>query len=355
MLRINKDLMTPKERMLAFGLGKPVDRIPCAPSMGVTLSSFIGQNVCEYYHSAELIVELEIALFKKFRHDSVGVGLSREIAEAMGSRVIYPQNDISYVAETPIKDINDTAKLSPLNPYKDGKIPLSIKALKKLQIALSKEVNVGYSIPGPLTTASDLVGTEELLKSMLRNPVKVHELLEIVIESNYRIIDIIADMDIVFRIADPLSSSSLISKKLFQEFSKPYLKKCVDRMKIKGNKGTSFHVCGKSKPIWDEIVEIGVMSLSIDNIEDMEEAKKAVGNKTCLVGNVSPVDIMRYGNYEDVIRESKQCIKKAYDSPKGFILGTGCQIPINSPVENIQALMDTVRSFGVYPVRPYLW
>lgn len=354
-MRIVEDSMTPKERIQALGEGRPIDRIPCTPSMGVTMSSMIGRYAFEYYHCAEIMAELEIALFKKFGQDSVGVGLSREIAEAMGSKIVYPDHNISYVAEPALRGIDDIAGLSLLDPLKDGKIPLTLNAVRMVHDALGQAVNVGYSIPGPLTTASDLLGTEKLLKNMLKDPDKIHELLEIVTESNFRIIDIIAGMDIGFRIADPVSSTSLISARLFREFSLPYLKKCVDRMRGKGGRGTSFHICGKSKPIWDGIVEAGMVSLSIDNIEDMEEVKKAVGDRVCIVGNVPPVDIVRYGCYEDVVTESKRCIMKAYDSPRGFILGTGCQIPFNSPVENIQALMDTVRSYGVYPVRPDLW
>lgn len=351
-MKIREDLMTPKERMQAFAKGQPIDRIPCKPSMGVTLSSFIGCTAYEYYHNPEVIADLEIALFQKFRHDGVGVGISlKEIAEAMGTKVVYPPNDISYLEEPKLKDIKDIDKLSPINPYKDGKIPIRLKALKMVNDALSKEVNVGCSIPGPFTTAANLLGMENLLKSLIQDPEKVHELLEIVVESNFRIIDIIADMGVGFGMADPVSCSSVISPKAFRKFSMPYQKRCVDRMRQKSGKGTSIHVCGKTKPIWGDLVETGIVSLSLDNIEDMEEAKKAVGHKVCLVGNVPPVDIVKFGSYEDVVRASKLCIKKAHNSQKGFILSTGCQIPINSPVENIQAMMDTVRSYGVYPIR----
>jgi len=354
-VNIKKDLMTPKERMQAFAKGEPIDRIPCTPSMGVTLSSFIGRTTYEYYHSAEVTADLEIALFKKFRHDSVGVGVSlREIAEAMGTKVAYPENDISYVEEPALKDINDVAKLSPADPYKDGKLPIRLKALKMVNDALGKEVNVGFNIPAPFTTASDLLGTENFLKALAKHPEKVHELLEIVTESSFKIIDIVANMGVGFGMADPISSTSMISENLYRKFSMPYQKKCIDRMKQKSGKGTSLHVCGKSKKIWKGLVETGISSLSIDNIEDLEEAKKAVGSRVCLVGNVPPVDIVRYGSYDDVVRESKLCIKKAYDSPKGFILTTGCQIPMDSPIENIQALMDTARSYGVYPIKPDL-
>lgn len=354
-MEIKKDLMTPKERMQAFAKGQPTDRIPCSPSMGGTLSSFIGRTIYEHYHNFEVIVELEIALFKKFRHDGVGVGISLgEIAEAMGTKVSYPQNGISYVEEPAAKNINDLSKLSPINPYKDGKIPIRLKALKMLNDALAKEVNVGFSMPGPFTTASNLLGVENFLKIIIKYPEKVHQILEIVTESNLKIIDIIADMGVGFSMADPVSSSSVISEKIYREFSLPYQKKCVDRMKQKSGEGTSIHMCGKSKKMWDGLVETGIVTLSIDNIEDLEEAKKAVGDKVCLVGNVPPVDIVKDGSYEEVVRESKLCIKKAYDNPKGFILSTGCQIPINSPIENVQALMDTVRSYGVYPIKPDL-
>lgn len=351
-MEIKKDSMTPKERMKALSKGEPIDRIPCTPMMGVTLAPFIGKTTYEHYYNADVTAELEIALFKKFRHDSVGVGVSlREIAEAMGTKVIYPENAISYVDKPAIKDINDVSKLSPADPYKDGKLPVRLEAVKMVNDALGKEVNVSFSIPAPFTTASDLLGTENFLKAVLKYPKKVHELLDIVTESNFKIIDIIANMGIGFGMCDPVSSSSIISKRLYENFSMPYVKKCVDRMRQKSGMGTSMHVCGKSKEIWNSLIQTGITTLSIDNTEDLEKAKKAVGDKVCLVGNVSPVDAVRYGTYDDVVRESKLCIKKAYDNPKGFVLSTGCQIPINSPIENIQALMDTARSFGAYPIK----
>ncbi len=355
-MEIKKDAMTPKERMQAFAKGEPIDRIPCTPSMGVTLSSLVGKTTREYYTSAEVTAEVEIAIFRKFRQDGVGVGVAlREIAEAMGTKVAYPENDISYVEKPALNDINEVSKLSPCDPYKDGKLPLKLKAVKIVNDTLSKEVNIGFNIPAPFTTASDLLGTEKFLKALIKNPEKVHELLEIVTESNFRIIDIVANMGIGFSMSDPISSSSIISKRLYEKFSMPYTKMCVDRMREKSGKGTSIHVCGKSKEIWDSLLKTGIVTLSIDNIEDMEVAKKSVGDKVCLVGNIPPVDIVRYGTYDDVVRESKLCIKKAYDSPKGFILNTGCQIPLDSPIENIQAIMDTARSFGAYPIKPELW
>jgi uroporphyrinogen decarboxylase len=70
------------------------------------------------------------------------------------------------------------------------------------------------------------------------------------------------------------------------------------------------------------------------------------------MGNVAPVTTIGKGKPEDVISEARACLRKAYDSPKGFILSPGCQIPIGAPVENIQALMDAARIYGRWPIDP---
>ena len=63
-------------------------------------------------------------------------------------------------------------------------------------------------------------------------------------------------------------------------------------------------------------------------------------------GNVKPVEIMVYGTPEDVMRESKLCIEKCMDSPKGFTLSSGCTLPVETPVANVQAMVDAARIWG---------
>ena len=71
-------------------------------------------------------------------------------------------------------------------------------------------------------------------------------------------------------------------------------------------------------------------------------------------GNVPPVDVLRFGTPQDVLRSSKECIRKAWDSPGGFTLTSGCQTPMDTPAENLQALMDAARIFGRYPMNAEL-
>ncbi|WP_081770921.1 uroporphyrinogen decarboxylase family protein [Clostridium ihumii] len=348
---IKKDEMTPKERMIAFSKGLEFDRIPCMPHMGDSMAPLIGINIDEYYRSADNMANLEEFLFEKLGHDSVGVNTTlRGVGEALGSKIAFPKNSISYVEEPVLKDIKDVDNLDVINPHKDGKIPVCLEALEKIQKKLGHVVGVGCNVAGPLSAASAVIGTDKLLRAMIKNPEKLHTLLNLVTECNIKIIEAASNLGVGFSMSDPVSSTSLLSVKQYREFSMPYVKKCVDKVRSLTGVGMGIHICGKSKEIWELVAEAGITSISIDNIEDVEEAKKILGNKMLISGNVKPVETIKNGTREDIMREAKECIKRGYGSPKGYILRTGCQIPAGTKLENIEALMDAARLYGRYPI-----
>ncbi|WP_291565992.1 uroporphyrinogen decarboxylase family protein, partial [Clostridium sp. UBA2485] len=88
--------------------------------------------------------------------------------EAMGSKVGYPDYGISYLLEPAIKSADQIESLKVVNPLKDGKLPILIEALRLTRDALIKEVDVGAAMSGPFSVAASVVGTENLLKWMIR-------------------------------------------------------------------------------------------------------------------------------------------------------------------------------------------
>ena len=79
---------------------------------------------------------------------------------------------------------------------------------------------------------------------------------------------------------------------------------------------------------------------------DLAEAKAFMGDKVVLKGNVKPVETMVYGTVEDVMLESKECIEKCMDNPKGFTLSSGCTLPVETPPENVAAMVNAARIWG---------
>ena len=77
---------------------------------------------------------------------------------------------------------------------------------------------------------------------------------------------------------------------------------------------------------------------------DLQTCKDIVGDRLSLIGNLDPTDIVLKGSVEDVEREAQVCLDVAGHGG-GFILGTGCFVPLMSPLENIQQMVKTARNY----------
>ena len=88
------------------------------------------------------------------------------------------------------------------------------------------------------------------------------------------------------------------------------------------------------------------------DVIDLEEAKVQVGHRVLLLGNIRPAAVMYLGKQDNVRANARECLAKAWNTPKGFILGLGCGLPINTPPENIHALVEAAREFGRWPLDP---
>jgi len=347
------DEMTPKERMAAFAAGKEIDRIPCMPLIGEHACRLIGVTVSQYSHSAELMAEAQIAAFRKYHPDSVGIGPGLfGIAEAMGTGLKFPEDGMPYVSEPVLQDYADFDRLSPADLHRDGRLPLYLEALKLINEQIGGQVVVGSSVGGPFTAAASLRGTENFLRDLRKNPEMAHRLLQLVTESALRYIDAVCDLGLKPSISEPTASGTLIGAKQFREFTKPYLKMYVDRIIERCGSGPMLHICGNTTRIWSDMADTGATILSLDNEIDLAEAKEAVGDRVCLAGNVRPVETLMKGTRDQVLTEAKECLRKAYDNPKGYILSSGCALPLDTPPENVMALMEAARICGKMPIDP---
>jgi uroporphyrinogen decarboxylase len=353
-LEVKPDELTALERDRLYSQGKPVDRIPCVLDTGETMAPLMGMSIADYYHSAEKMCDLEVYLQEHFHSDGAGLSTTlRGMAEAMGSEIAYFDNNVAQLKTPALKSLDEVGKAKLVDVDKDGRLPIILKALAMVKEKLGATVPVGGTVTGPFTIAAMVVGTQTLLKGLRKHPDQVKELMEVIVENNNRYIERLLDIGVGIGFADPVSSSSIIRAEQYREFSLPYLKKNVDFIKSRGG-GCGLHICGKSRALWDDIITSGIGTFGPDNVEDMAEAKEVLGPHMCIQGNVPPVEVMLYGTPYDVLRSARESIRKAYDSPRGFVLTSGCQMPVGTPRENMTALMDAARIFGRWPVDPSL-
>ena len=354
-LEIKKDELTAIEREKLLREGKEVDRIMCCLDTGETLAPLINTTLKEYYHSSEKMCQLEEYIYETFHSDGAGVSCTlRGMAEAMGAKVKYSDYNVAQIEKPALTlDEVDHAKLVDID--KDGRLPIILEGVRLVKEKLGDKVPVSATVTGPFTIAAMSVGTEQLLIGTRKKPEKVKQLMEVIVENNNRYIKRLLDIGVGIGFADPVSSTSLISVKQYKEFSLPYFQKNVDYIKKHGG-GCGLHICGTSRKLWESLNETGIGCFGLDNVEDIEEAKEILGPHMSIQGNVPPVEVMRLGTPYDVLRSAKECIRKGFDAPNGYTLTSGCQMPVGTPEENMQALMDAARIFGRYPIdKELLW
>jgi uroporphyrinogen decarboxylase len=341
--------MNSLERFAAYARGEQLDRLPCVPIVGNTAARVLGVKVSEFRGNGKLLAKAHVAAYRRFGYDVIRIFTDLYTqAEAMGARVHYPDDETAYLAAPAIHSADQIPSLKPVDPYKDGNLPHHLEAMERVYQAVGKEVVVNGALTGPFTTASFLIGTENLVRLTLRNPAAVHELCEVALQGALAYARGILDTGCTPSITDAMCSSTVISPRQFKEFGQPYLKRLVDFIHSRG-RAVTLHICGKTQPIWEAMADTGADCLSIDNAADLEQAKVRVGHRVRLMGNVPPSEIMLQGTPAQVRAAVRRCILQAHDNPKGFIVASGCSLAVETPYANIDAMLAAVREIG-WPV-----
>lgn len=141
-------------------------------------------------------------------------------------------------------------------------------------------------------------------------------------------------------------SSTFISPKHFEKFYLPILKQMVDAFAAEGITPLLHHDSdwGKNLPYFRELPARKFI-LELDGMTDIFKAKELLGDHVCLMGDV-PATLLKLGTTEEVTAYVRKLIN-VVGKGGGFILSSGCGIPIDARRENVQAMIETGRTY--YP------
>jgi uroporphyrinogen decarboxylase len=150
------------------------------------------------------------------------------------------------------------------------------------------------------------------------------------------------------------ASGSLVwqTPDMFRELALPVLKRAAEKAAELGIP-THVHSCGPEKELVRMAVESTKLTV-IDPLEippmgdcDLAELKRLYGGRIILKGNLHTTEVMLKGSVDDVVRASKKAIDDAGKGGK-FILSTGDQCGRDTPDANIDAMVETARTYGRY-------
>ena len=343
-------MVTSYERVMDAIQLKESDSVPVVPQVTYTTARITGVKFVEAMKDPNVMARALLAGYREILYDGIYVGWESSfnlVAETMGCTLRIPEDDLPSISAPVVKTRSDIDKVKLPDPEKDGRLPIQLKALDIVKKNVGNKVPIFKYIPGPLTLATLLRGTYDALLELRTDKPFIHNLIKLATEASklFGIAAVNHGADIVV-VADPTASSSVISPEMFREFSLPYTKEILSAVK-KAGAVPSLHICGKTEPILSDMVKTGAEVLEVDYLVDLAKAKSTVGKQVCLEGNIDPAGILLKEKPSRVMRSAKDCIKKAA-ADGGFILSSGCEVPLDAPIENLKAMVKAARTYGSY-------
>ena len=132
------------------------------------------------------------------------------------------------------------------------------------------------------------------------------------------------------------SASKMLAQPLWDRFVWPYVKSCVEQVDAAGLIPILHFDSDWTRDL-PRLLELpaGKCVLSLDSMTDIRKAKEILGDHMCIMGDVPPA-LLSSGTPQQVYDHCRQLI--ADIGPTGYILQSGCDIPVDAPLENVKAM-----------------
>jgi uroporphyrinogen decarboxylase len=306
---------------------------------GITLESLVGDPV----KTAKIFFEVNRRLDADLI--MIGAGATAILIKALGGKIKFRGKGAPDIIGCPIENEDDLNGLEVEKAFKDSDVKWIIDTAKHVVSLNNNERMILASGRAPFTLAAQIYGLEKTCKAIYKNKKFIHELLEKATELSityFKKMILEGKVHGAF-IADPSASGDVLSKRHFEELVLPYTKRVVSAIKELG-KPSVLHICGDITDRLHLISDTLVDCISLDSKVDMNNAKKIIGNKICLAGNVCPTEVLEFGSSQEVWEATKECLNKGARKG-GFILMPGCDLAGGVPEKNIRTFVETAHNW----------
>ncbi len=377
--------MTPKNRMAAAMSRSVPDRVPvmCQMSVGHMLVQ-TGTSPSRFWHSAEDFAAGLLAMRSLYGFDGVLVSLhghspgwengvaaiergddGERLRWKNGDVTFFPVDDLPVVqpAKPPVRPEFERFDPDTL-PGEIGYIPVSQGLRYSLDpdhlfdvIAIVRERAGGeYSIHGevtsPLDYVLDLFGFEQAMIGFLEDAGRAAGVLQRFTDGIIAVARGLAERGVdAVKISSPFAGAGFLSAAFYRTFVLPYESQIVRAVESHGVRAY-LHTCGDVHDRLELMAESGASGIEcldpppLGRVE-LADAKKRVGGRLFIKGNIDPVHVLLAGGTERVRADARRRV--AVGKPGGgYILSTACSIAPRTPRENVLVLGEVAEETGVY-------
>ena len=304
-----------------------------------------GVKLKDYLSDAEALAYAQLQAQQEFGYDAVYIyGGNAVEVESIGVPVVFPEGDYPYVdpqyQPEPLAALLDKLDKLDTDLTGRGRIPQLVKAVSRLRQQVDGQLPVVGVVAGPFTIAIQILGLEKMLFSLIDEPLQAARFLQQVsLLSQRHALALIKAGAQVIMLLDPASSQTILTPSVFKKFSLPLLKNIFKDCRAAGALACWLAITGKTDDFLLSYPSAGVDLATLDYEVSMEKAIHLLPQMV-IAGNLCPFDFVERQPWE--LKE--QCLEllELVATRPGFILSTGCEVPLNSKPENLRAMMDVL-------------
>ncbi|MBE6691238.1 MAG: methyltransferase [Ruminococcaceae bacterium] len=323
------------ESLKGTGAKKPIPVLsfPCVSLLGVTVRELLSDSDLQAKGMKAVADRVDAAASVSFMDLSVE-------AECFGAIVTVSDDEVPSIKG---RFVNDAAEAEALTvpPIGSGRTQIYVDAIRKAtELITDRPVLAGMI--GPFSLSARLLDVSEIMMDCYDDPDMVHTVLEkaTAFLISYAKAFKVAGADGIM-MAEPVAG--LLSPALEAAFSAPYVKRIVDAVQD-DQFLLIYHNCGDNVPMMlDSILSTGAAAYHFGNAVDMErDILSKIPADTVVMGNIDPAGVLRMGTPTSVRKATNDLMDACAKYPN-FVPSSGCDIPPQTPWENIDAFFEAVR------------
>ncbi len=309
---------------------------PLASYPGVRLA---GYSVRDTLENASMQLEALGALEERLRPDIVFPLLDLTVeAESIGLGVDFYDRLPPSLAEQRLPRLERFYELGLPDPEKAARMPVFLDVAEGMS-GVEGRMSGAY-VTGPLTLLAQLIGTEDLLGRVRLGDALTEPLGFTTSVVGEYAAALAARTDIVV-IVDP-AAEALKAGDYGRQY-RPYLSGLVGIIRSSGAV-CLLHVCGDVTHLIEELTLTGADGISLDSRVNVQRELNRIPSNVVVMGNIDPKRVMQRGTPEDVRWEVRRLLRHT-GKARNFILSTGCDVPIDTPLSNLEAMMEEARGW----------
>lgn len=339
--------MNAVERVGRTIAGETPDRVPFVALIIHHAIKLNNVSYDTYARDPHVLAESQIRAWQRYGYDGFHITCDNWVLpSALGCPIQFFPDQPPVGMKKLLAESKDLNLLNRPVTGTEGRMGFKVEATRLAVEAIGDKCHLRTCFDqGPFSLASAMRGIEQLMIDAYDDPKFVHKLLAICTDAIITFARACGEAGChALTFGD--SVAGLLNRELFEEFALPYEKEVARGLSDLGIP-VFLHICGDTGHIVDLMAQTGFQGLEVDYQHDIQFYKDKTEGRVCLQGNIEPSGVLLQGSPEQVIQASRRAIEQGKNGGK-FILSSGCEIPRDTPPENIDAMVQACREYGSY-------